>query len=110
MSNIIGLKINTNLVTAKSISIIRKYAPLSIAEIRNRIASNEYILSYDYTDDAGLSILIKCFNELSSANIDAELYEHDRKCTISFLNNLCVLYDDISKQIDDEMAEEDDDE
>jgi len=107
MSNIIGLKINTTTASAKCIGIIRKYNPFSISEIKNLIANNDYVLSCDYTDDSRLPIIINCYNELSSANIPVELYEHNRKCTISFLNNLCSLYDDISRQIDEEMDDED---
>lgn len=107
MSNIIGLKINTTTASAKCIGIIRKYNPFSISEIKNLIANNDYVLSCDYTDDSRLPIIINCYNELSSANIPVELYEHNRKCAISFLNNLCSLYDDISRQIDEEMDDED---
>lgn len=108
MSNIIGLKINTTSVNAKSISIIRKHNPSPISEIRNNIVNNKYVIYCDYTDDTGLSIIINCFNELALANISAELYEHNRKCDILFLNNLCNLYDEISQQVDEEMADSSD--
>lgn len=108
MSNIIGLKINTTSASAKCISIIRKYNPSSISEIKNNIATSKYVIYCDYTDDVGLPVIIDCFNELASANIPAELYEHNRRCDISFLNNLCDLYDDISQQIDEEMADAND--
>lgn len=107
MSNIIGLKISTTSINVKCIGIIRKYSPFSISEIRSLISNNDYVLSCEYTDDSRLPIIINCYNELSSANIPAELYEHNRKCTITFLNNLCGLYDDISRQIDEETCNED---
>lgn len=107
MSNIIGLKVNTTSASAKCIGIIKKYSTFSISEIKNLITNNDYVLSCDYTDDSRLPNIINCYNELSSANVPTELYEHNRTCTISFLNNLCGLYDDISKQIDAEMDDED---
>ena len=40
----VGIKIKKTTSIAKSISIIRKYNPVSMAEIKTAIESNEYVL------------------------------------------------------------------
>lgn len=107
MKNTIEIKINSTSATAKCIGIVRKYSTLSISEIKNHINNHEQVLSCDYTDDERIPLLINCYNELTDANIPTELYEHSRKCNVDFLHNLCELYADISKQIDEEILSED---
>lgn len=60
----IGLKVKTPTSMAKCISILRKYTPVSMSEIKSAIESNEYILSCKYTNDSGIRKIRKCYDEL----------------------------------------------
>lgn len=104
MSSTIGIKISSTESFAKVVSIVRKYEPLSISEIKKRVDSNAYILTYSYTDDKGLNTLLKCHNDLSAVGIPTQLFEHDRPCELQFFKNLSNTYQEISDEID---AEED---
>lgn len=105
MSSTIGIKVSSTESIAKIVSIVRKYEPLSISEIKKRVDSNSYILTYSYTDDKGLNSILKCHKELSNLGITTQLFEHDRPCELQFLKNLSNTYQEISDEID---AKEDD--
>ena len=106
----IGLKIKQPTSLAKCISILRKYNPVPMSEIKNHIDSNDYVLSYRYTDDSGIRKIRKCFDELSKNGITAEIYEHDSLTTREFISNLLNTYieieDETQTQIDAEVAAE----
>ncbi len=107
MSSTIGIKISSTESLAKVVSIVRKYEPLSISEIKKRVDNNSYILTYRYTDDKGLNTILKCHTDFYAAGISAQLFEHDRPCDIQFFKNLSNTYQEISDDIDDENAEND---
>lgn len=92
MESTISIKVPTNSPVAKIVSIIRKIESMSISEITRRIKNNEYLLVYSYTDNRGLSTLIKCYNEFIKLGITPSLYEHDRPTNIEFFNNLHNSY------------------
>lgn len=107
------LKIKKYSSMAKCISILRKYNPVSMAEIKTAIESDEYVLSYEYTSDSGLRKIRRCYDELSKNGIVAEIYEHDCLTTREFISNLLHTYREIEyetqEQIDAEVAAEGDD-
>ena len=105
MNSTIGIKISSTESLAKVVSIVRKYEPLSISEIKKRVENNSYILTYSYTDDKGLNSLLNCYKELSAASISAQLFEHDRPCELQFFQNLSITYQKISDEIDAEDDE-----
>lgn len=108
MNSNIGLKISNTAQLAKVVSIIRSYESLSIADIKQRISSNQYLLEYEYTDEDGLKKIINCYSKLEKTGISAQLYEHDNPCDIQLLKNLNGMYKDISDQINAEIAAEED--
>ncbi len=110
MNSTIGIKITSADSFAKVVSIIRKYEPLSISEIKQRISEDKYILSYGYTNDKGVKIITKCYCELVAQGISVQLYEHDVPCELQFLKNLSNMYQEISDEVDAEIEAESDDE
>ena len=104
------LKIKEYSSIAKCVSILRKYNPVPMSEIRNAIESNAYVLSYKYTSDSGLRKIRKCYDELLKNGIVAEIYEHDSLTTREFISNLLNTYNEIDQEtqdmIDDEVAAE----
>ena len=94
----IGLKVKTPTSMAKCISILRKYNPASMSEIKNAIESNEYVLSCKYTNDSGIRKIRKCYDELSKNGISSEIYEHDCLTTREFISNLLGTYREIEEE------------
>ncbi|MBP5655357.1 MAG: hypothetical protein J6X33_07555 [Clostridiales bacterium] len=111
MCDTVGIKISSESPIAKCVSIIREIEPdLSISDIRTAIDNNEYVLSYDYTDEKGIKNIVKCYEELEKLGIKARLYELDNEeCSIELIKNLDKMYDEISDDIDAEMEAEDND-
>ena len=104
--SIVGLKIGSSASLAKSISIIRKYQPVSMGEIKDKILTHEYVLVYSRINDKGVKDVIHCYEELVNADIPAELYEgNNEPTTIDLLKNLDKTYDEISVEIDAEDEE-----
>ena len=91
----IALKVQNPSSMAKCISILRKYNPVSMSEIKCAIDSNQYVLSCKYTNDSGIRKIRKCFDELKKNGIEAEIYEHDRLTTREFISNLITTYKEI---------------
>lgn len=72
---ITGIKIADANVSAKAISIFRKYTNASMSEIKNKITSHEYVYSCETSETNDLRKVKKCYKELIAANINAELFE-----------------------------------
>lgn len=110
MCDTVGIKIPQGTPIVKCVPIIRKIKPsLSISEISSRIANDEYVLSYDYTDNNGVKCIIKCYEQLTKLGIQPRLFElDDEECDIEMLVNLTTMYDEISDEIDAEIETEED--
>ena len=102
----VGIKIVDKNEIAKCVKIIREYSNLSIGEIKERIISNDYILEGRYVDEEDILLILKLNSQLIDNGIQTELYEHDRKTNIEFLNNLVTSYYDINKEIGERIDEE----
>ena len=104
--SIVGIKINGTTIPAKCIMIIKKYQDLPISEIKKKIEDNQYILICDYIDDKGIKNILELYNELNSEGVNCSLYEHNNPTTIEFLNNLLNSYEDIRKQVEEDIDRE----
>ena len=108
MCDTVGIKIPKGTSIAKCVPIIRKIDPsLSISVINSRINNDEYVLSYDYTDNDGVKNIIFCYEQLTSLGIQPRLFElDDEECDIEILKNLDNMYDEISAEVDAEIEAE----
>lgn len=108
--SVVGIKIRNASSTAKCISIIRKYDNYSIAEIKQSIESQKYILSCQSIDTSGIKKIRKCYDELTKNGIEAELYQWDRITTRDVVSNLIDSHQSIALQtqaeIDNESADD----
>ena len=109
MCDTVGIKIPKGTPIAKCVQIIRTIdSSLSISDINSRINNDEYVLSYDYTDNDGVKNIISCYEQLIKLGIKPRLFElDDEECDIDMLKNLDNMYDEISDEIDVEMDAED---
>ena len=101
MQLIVGLKIDKYKSLAECVKIVRKYHNYTIAELKKRIESHDYILCYSCTDDEGIKNIINCFDELTAIGTEVSLYELDhRPTTIELIRSRDRMYDEISQEID----------
>ena len=92
----IGLKSKTPTSMAKYISILRKYNPISISEIKTAIDTRQFVFDCEYTDDAGLRRVRRCYDELTKAGNTVEIYEDGNLTTREFISNLLGSYREIA--------------
>jgi len=106
----LGLKIKATSSMAKCISIVRKYNPISIAEIKNAIESKNYIYTTTVINTSGVKTLRKCYDELTKNGTDVEIFERDEPVTREIISNLIESHRQTEKevlaQIDAEVAAE----
>ena len=109
----IGLVLKPAESIAKYISIIRKYNPVSISEIKNAITVGEYVVYCEYTSDSGIRKVRRCYDELKKAGANVEIYENGNQTTREFISNLIGTYSEIAAEtqafIDAEADEDDED-
>ena len=113
-SDRIGLVVSSTNSVAKCIAIIRKYNPISISEIKTAIDTLQFVFDCEYTDDAGLRRVRRCYDELTKSGNTVEIYEDGNLTTREFISNLLGSYREIAIEtqamIDAEVDAEGDDE
>ena len=106
----IGLVIISAASVAKCISIIRKFNPISMSEIKTAIESNSFVFDCNYTNTSGIRKVRRCYDELVKAGAIVEIYEDGDLTNREFITNLLNSYrkidKDIQNQIDAEVAAE----
>ncbi len=111
---ILGLKIKSTPSMAKCISIVRKYNPISIAEIKNAIEAGNYILTTTVINTPGIRTLRKCYDELVKNSINVEIFERDKPISRELVTNMISFHRQIEReiraQVDAEVASEGDEE
>ncbi len=109
---ILGLKIKSTSSLAKCISIVRKYNPISMADIKSAIESGDYIFTTTVISHSGVRTLRKCYDELVKNGADVEIYERDKPITRELVSNLISSHRqtdrEVRAQVDAEVAAEGD--
>ena len=106
----IGIVVKSTDSMAKCISIIRKYNPISMAEIKAAIESGEMVFDCDYLSDSGVRKVRRCYDELVKTGAIVEIYEDGKLSSRELISNLIDTYREISDEINaliDAEAEED---
>ncbi len=110
MEDKIGLIIKSTESTAKCISIIRKYNPVSIGEIKGAIEAGHFVFWCKYTSDSGIRKVRRCYDELVKSGAVVEIYEDGDLSTRELISNLIDTYKDIATEteamIDAEVKKE----
>ena len=105
--SIVGIKINGTDIPTKCIMIIRKYQDIPISEIKQKIWDGQYILICDYIDDKGIKNILELYNELNLEGVNCTIYdEYNNPTTTEILNNLLDSYEDIRKQVEEDIDRE----
>lgn len=106
---IIGLKLETYDSFAECVKIIRQYQNNSIADIKKRVDTHDYILCYPCVDAQGVKNVISCYEKLTSIGATVSLYELDhRLTTIELVRNRDRMYDEISADVEAAILAESD--
>ena len=104
--NRIGLVVQSAGSIAKCISIIRKYNPISMAEIKTAIENKTFVFDCEYTDEAGVRKVRRCYDELVKAGATVEIYADGELNTREFISNLLNSYRTIDRQIQNQIDAE----
>ena len=84
----IGLKIKEKEVDAKNLMFLKEEAHQSFREIKNRIATGDYIVEYSFGDDKGLHHINVLKKELARRGLTVLLYEDDEEQESYLFDNL----------------------
>lgn len=103
---IIGIKLSERTFTASIAKIVRKYRDISISEVKRIVLSNDYLISCDYIDAAGIIKILNLQRDLENNGVSSVIYEHDSVSSVEFLLNLLVSYEETAKQIEIDMNNE----
>jgi hypothetical protein len=107
---ILGLKIKSTSSMAKCISIVRKYNPISMADIKSTIESGNYIFTTTVISHSGVRTLRKCYDELVKSGADVEIFERGKPITRELVSNLISSHRqterEVRAQVDAEVAAE----
>lgn len=103
---IIGIKLSERTFTASIAKIVRKYRDISISEVKRIVLSNDYLISCDYIDAAGIAKILNLRRDLENNGVSSVIYEHDSVSSVEFLLNLLVSYEETAKQIEIDMNNE----
>ena len=75
-ADFIGIRVPRTTPAAKCAGALRKLLPLSISEIRRRIAEEEYLYLGSFTDLEEVDLALSLCKALACAGIEADCFEH----------------------------------
>lgn len=106
MNDTLALIITSDTLPAKCFSIIRKYNPISIGEIKRRATSNLPILECDAIDHDGLNNLLKCYSELNALNISVAFLDGGEPSSLELMYNLQKSFTETEAEVSHLIDEE----
>lgn len=96
MSGTIAIVLNKTDCNAKCIAVVRKATDLSIGDIRQRSLCGAPVFECSYIDEEGISKAIGLCHSLKEAGVEPAVFEHERPCTVDFLEGLIGFYEEIN--------------
>jgi hypothetical protein len=96
----IGLKLPVGDVPAKAVMLIKKLTGMPLSEIKQKAASDDYLILCDWLDDDGLRLMNRVRRELSKMGIKVRQYEHGKEISPKIFDNL----EQTSREIDAEYG------
>ena len=92
MENTLAIKLPVGDVPAKACMVIKKLTGLSLADIKSRAASDEYLFVCDYVDDDGLRLINKIKREMKKLGITVRQFEDGIEKSPELFDNLEALH------------------
>lgn len=93
----IGIKLPVGNVSAKACMAIKKMTGLSLGEIKQRAAADEYIVECPVADNDGLKLINEIKREMKKQGITTRLFEDGREEDPDLFDNLESLYEEIDR-------------
>ena len=78
----------------------------SMSEIKTAMESKSFVFDCDYTNNSGVRKVRRCFDELVKAGAAVEIYEDGDLTTRDFISNLLNSYQEIDREIQDQIDAE----
>ncbi len=88
---------------AKCVSILRKYSSASIAELKSAIESNDFVYHSKHISHPGVKKLAKCYDELTAAGIEVEIYELGILSSREIIGNLIQSHEQTEKEVEEQI-------
>lgn len=103
----IGIKVKSYNSIAQVISILRKYTPVSMTEIKDNIEKGNMVFEQDYINHSGIRKVRKCYDELTKAGVLCEIIDEDEEIiSREILSNLIESHQITEKEVYSQMKEE----
>ena len=68
-------------------------------KVKKAIESSEYVLTCPYISHPGVRMIRKCYDELSKAGIEVDIYEHERLTDRELLSNLIASHRQTEREV-----------
>ena len=94
--NTLAIKLPVGDVPAKASMTIKKMTWLSLAEIKSKIANDDFIFACDYVDDDGPKLINKMKREMKEFGIVVRQYEDGIEKPSELFDNIGKLHDEIN--------------
>ena len=103
ISENIYLKITKYDSIAKCVSILRKYTSASMGEIKSAIESKDFVYHSKHVSHPGVKKLAKCYDELTAAGIEVEIYELGMITSREIIGNLIQSHKQTEKEVEEQI-------
>jgi len=74
----IGIKVPRSSSVPKCVKALRRLLPLSIGEVKRRIAEDDYLYRGSFIGAEEVDMTISVYYALTNVGIDVQCYEHSR--------------------------------
>ncbi len=84
----LGLKVEPLTVDSKTLYCIKKATGLSLADIKNKISNNDYLLQVDACEIEELQKINRLKRELDNLKVKVALYKDDERKSSEYFDNI----------------------
>ena len=98
MENSLAIKLPVGTVSAKACMAIKKLTGLSLGEIKEKAANDDFIYVCDYLDDNGLKLMNQIKREMKKLGIEVRQYEDGIEKPSELFDNIEKLHKEIDSE------------
>lgn len=96
MKDALAIKLPVGDVPAKACMVIKRMTGLSLAEIRHKVAGDEFLFVCDYVDDGGLKLINRIQREMKKFGISVRQFEDGVERSSELLDNIERLHEEVN--------------
>lgn len=98
LDNTLAIKVSTASIPAKACMALKQLTGLSLAEVKGRVANDEFLFVCDYIDDDGLKLINKIKREMKKFDIEVRQFEDGVEKSPELFDNIEELHEEIDQQ------------